>query len=204
MFQQGVTPEKIAALNDTTSGRVRAYLGQLARREPELFNGRLVLHNQPAPDPRLTWRVPDEVKDRRWQARLDAYLIFLAEHGREPYTGDHASPEGRLAHWLITQRSDHRAGRLPERRARALDEAVPDWGTDLRARRYAEQWETRRADLAQFLAKHGRRPLRANGGDESRLNKWLETQQDRARHGTLDPDRAAAFEETLAGSHGRR
>lgn len=41
MFQQGITPEKIAALNNTTSGQVRAYLGQLARRQPELFNGRL-------------------------------------------------------------------------------------------------------------------------------------------------------------------
>lgn len=200
MWQQGVTVQKIATLNDTTRQRVRDYLGRIGRNHPELMDGRLVLHDQPALAPR---RTPDHVKNARWQARLDQYTAFLAEHGRQPYGSAEIGDEGRLAHWLVTQRSHHRTGRLSQRRVRALDATVPGWGTDTRTKRYQEAWEVRRAELRAFLAEHGRWPSRRGDPAERSLNYWLQSQQSQDRAGALNPERAAALDATAPGWQGQ-
>lgn len=124
-YRQGVTPEKIAELNEVPVQQVRKYLGRIRYRHPELLAGRLVLHDQPQPNPR-----PRADPDTRWRAALDRFLAFTSEHGRRPAAGH--PDEFPLAHWLTTQRSLHRRGRLAQRRSRWLDAAHPNWRTDTR------------------------------------------------------------------------
>ena len=125
MYRAGITPRKIAELNRIPLRRVRDYLNRVRRNHPDLLAGRLIFHDQPRPDPKRR-----AAPDSRWKAGLESYLAFTTEHGRRPTTGDPA--EFPLAHWLTTQRSHHRHGRLAESRARRLDEAVPDWQIDTR------------------------------------------------------------------------
>lgn len=125
MYRAGITPPRIAEFNRVPPRRVREYLGRIRRVHPGLLAGRLMLHDRPRQDPK-----PRTDRDVRWKASLHRYQIFTAEHGRRPAVGDPV--EFSLAHWLTTQRSQHRQGRLTERRARWLDQAIPDWQIDTR------------------------------------------------------------------------
>lgn len=125
MYRAGITPRKIAELNGVPLRRVRDYLNRVHRNHPELLAGRLMLHDRPRLDPKRR-----SGPDARWKASLERYLAFTTKHGRRPTTG--APAEFPLAHWLTTQRSHHRHGRLAEHRARRLDETVPDWQTPTR------------------------------------------------------------------------
>ncbi|MEO9246481.1 helicase associated domain-containing protein [Citricoccus nitrophenolicus] len=125
MYRAGITPRRIAELNGVPLRRVRDYLNRVHRNHPELLAGRLVLHDQPRPDPNHR-----ADPDARWRAGLERYLAFATDHGRRPTTGDPA--EFPLAHWLTTQRSLDRQGRLAERRVEILNRHVPDWRTPTR------------------------------------------------------------------------
>lgn len=127
-YRQGIRPEKIAELNDVPRAKVVDYLGRIRRHHPELVAGRLMLHDHPRPRPTKT-----PGRDRPFRAQLRAFVAFVAfheEHGRRPAAGN--PDELPLAHWLVTQRSMDRHGRLPAYRVGLLDLHIPDWRTNTR------------------------------------------------------------------------
>jgi hypothetical protein len=119
MADQGIPATVIARLNDVDPAYVRNYVrvrGQALRGGPAPV--RQLLHDRLRPRPAHR---PDP--DRRWRARLQELEAFLAGHQRRPLSPRNETDRGpgsewALAHWLTTQRSEHRTGRLPLHRAR--------------------------------------------------------------------------------------
>lgn len=191
-YRQGITPEKIAELNDQPAQKVRDYLGRIASRWPELMAGRLYLHDQPRPRPAS---VPD--RDRRWKAAHARVLAFIEEHGRRPYRNSYDSPEGPLSQWLSTQRSEHKLGRLAVHRVRWLDETIPGWKTDTRSLHHDAAWRLRLVDVVRFRMEHDRWPRAA--GLEDPLSDWIDLQRTKYRAGVLPAERSRALDRDLPG-----
>lgn len=182
-YQRGITPVKIAELNNVPASKVRGYLWNAARSHPDLFASRLMVHDHPRPRPAGR---PDP--ERHWRAQLERYTAYLAEHGHRPQ-GDMTTAEGKLAHWLTCQRSDDRLGKLPAHRANRLDAALPDWRTDTRQLAYDDQWRAAADRVAAYKRDTGRWP-RAH---------WLHRQRRMHRDGTLRDDRRAYLNQHLPG-----
>ncbi|WP_313816327.1 helicase associated domain-containing protein [Citricoccus sp.] len=194
-YRQGITPEKIAELNDQPVQKVRDYLGRIAHKYPEMVEGRLYLHDRPRPRPES---VPD--RDRRWKAAHARVLAFIEEHGRRPYRNSYDDPEGPLAQWLSTQRSEHNLGRLAVHRARWLNETIPGWQTDTRSLHYDAAWRLHLVDVVRLRTEHGRWPRR--GGSEEPLGTWLDNQRTRHHAGVLPAERRRALDRDLPGWRG--
>jgi hypothetical protein len=195
MYQRGVSVEQIARVAGEQAREVLRYLRAAYGRHPELFDrppARLLVYDRPRPRPE-SW--PDG--DRRWKAWLAQLEAFLAEHGRRPYRGGHEHAEGRLMHWLTTQRSYDRAGKLPGHRARWLTEVLPGWRTDTRALHFDAQWRLTLAQALAFRVEHGKLPGRTTEPAERFLGRWLQRQRRDHRNGTLDADRQAILDAQL-------
>jgi hypothetical protein len=177
MAKAGVTPERIAGLHGLPVRKVRDYVGRVRREHPQLFVGAVLVHDRPRPRP-ATW--PD--RDRRFKDRLAEYVAFVDEHGRRP-SASHQE-EFSLAHWLITQRSKERHGRLLGHRRRWLDDALPSWRVDDRQIEYDARWTSCLAEVITFHVKHGRTPAQSEPG-----GRWLSTQRQVHLAGHLREDR---------------
>ncbi|VXA91995.1 helicase associated domain-containing protein [Citricoccus sp. K5] len=191
-YRQGITPEKIAELNDHPVQKVRDYLGRITHKYPEMVAGRLYLHDQPRPRPTT---VVD--RDRRWKAAHARVMAFIEEHGRRPYRNSYDDPEGPLSQWLSTQRSEHKLGRLAVHRARWLDETIPGWKTDTRSLHHDAAWRLRLIDAVQFRREHDRWPRSA--GPEDPLSDWIGHQRTRHRTGKLPTEQRRALDRDLPG-----
>lgn len=197
MHQRGVSVEQIARATGQKAWAVLRYLTAAYERHPELFDRppvRELVYDRPRPRPE-NW--PD--LDRRWKVQLAQLAAFLAEHGRRPYRGGHEHAEGRLMHWLTTQRSYDRAGKLPGHRARWLTEVLPGWRTDTRALHFDAQWRLNLAQVLVFRAEHGRLPESTTEPAEYFLARWLQRQRRDHRNGTLEAGRRAALDAQLPG-----
>jgi hypothetical protein len=200
MHQRGVSAEQIAKLSGRKVEAVLQYLRGVHQRNPELVArrpSRQAVYDRPQPRPD-SW--PD--RDRRWKAQLAQLEAFLAEHGRRPYRGGHEHAEGRLMHWLTTQRSYDRAGKLPGHRARWLTEVLPGWHTDTRALHFDAQWRLNLAQALAFRTEHGKLPGNPAEPAERFLARWLERQRRDRRNGTLEADRRSALDVQLPGWDG--
>lgn len=192
MSDQGVPAAVIARLNDVSPDYVREYV----RRRGEALRGgpapvRLALHDRPRPRP-SNWPDPD----RRWRARLEELDQFLRDHQRRPHArrsddSRQTGSEWSLSHWLITQRSHHRAERLPLHRERGLDRVLPSWRLDDRSIENESHWRLRLVELLRFLHDQGRLPQHTDmpGDREKSLAVWVYAQRSAYRAGTLEPGR---------------
>jgi hypothetical protein len=187
---QGIPATVIARRNDVDPAYVRTYVrvrGEALRGGPAPV--RQLLHDRPRPRPAHR---PDP--DRRWRARLQELDRFLAGHQRRPHSPRNETDRGpgsewALAHWLTTQRSEHRTGRLPVHRERGLDRVLPSWRLDDRMIENEARWRLRLAGLLRFLQDNGRLPKRPGtpGDRGNSLAVWLGTQQAAHRAGALEP-----------------
>lgn len=115
----------------------------------------------------------DTPRTQPWKRRLETYVSFLTEHGREPRLRAEDRAERTLAEWMRTQRST--ADRLSADRVAALDAAVPNWHV---RRRVAPTFEERVGEYAVFLATHRRDPGRSSdSAEEASLASWLYRQR---------------------------
>jgi hypothetical protein len=193
MADAGIPFEVIARLNERSPAYVRDYV----RRRGDTMRGgpapvRPVLHDRPRPKP-ARWRDPD----RRWQVRLQELARFLHDHQRRPHISQTdpnraLGSEWSLAHWLTSQRVEHRAGRMPARRASRLDAVLPSWRLDDRSLENEARWRLNLVELLRFREAHGRLPQRTGtpGEKEVFLESWLRKQRRLHQAGALEPDRA--------------
>lgn len=208
MAEAGVPVEVIARLND----RSRQHVGRYLSRHAKAVRGGptpppLVLHDRPRPRPAS---LPDP--DRRFRARLEELEAFLAAHGRRPHFSADSrdrskGTEWSLAHWLTTNRSADRHGRLAEHRARWLDQVLPSWRVDDRSIEYEAHWRDILVQLLVFLDAYGRLPRnRGNGAKpgEIHLAGWLVDQRAGLSDGSLPPERRFWLDRQVPGWRRRR
>lgn len=136
----------------------------------------------------FSWNSPD---DERWWATFAQVHSFATEHGRMPTHGD----DPPLARWLAGQRRRLRMGRLDSDRSEALF-GLPGWAESLRVRRTREHWESRLAELRQFLADgHGCYPDPKSADPvEADLGRWVDWQRQCHSRSDLSASRAATLE----------
>lgn len=77
------------------------------------------------------WRVSAKsTVSTQFVERLNEYMDFRAEHGRDPHKDADSSSEVRLAGWLYYQRIADRRGELPAERVEALSLVNRKWRQD--------------------------------------------------------------------------
>ncbi|QCU77944.1 hypothetical protein E7744_06925 [Citricoccus sp. SGAir0253] len=202
MADAGVPFPVIARLNDTDAKYVRDYVrhrGEAIRGGPAPVP--LWVHDRPVPRP-----AGYADTDRRWRARLAQLEAFLAEHHRRPHSPrneTHRGPgsEWALAHWLTTQRSKHRAGRLLAHRVNALDRVLPSWRIDDRTIENEAKWRLTLVEVLRFHQEHGRLPVVTRGAEprEQILAAWLRNQRVDYQAGQLPAERAHWLDGQLPG-----
>mmetsp|Transcript_58038 Transcript_58038/g.184427 ORF Transcript_58038/g.184427 Transcript_58038/m.184427 type:complete len:517 (+) Transcript_58038:730-2280(+) len=130
-----------------------------------------------------------------WEARGEVWeerFLELLDY-RETY-GDCSVPSNwewnpQLGAWVRNQRVQHRAGTLPEERARRLEVAGLQW--DFWETRPWEEWE---GELRAFKDEHGHCDVPQKWGGNPRLASWVASCRMRHRRGELPPEKAASLE----------
>jgi hypothetical protein len=186
MYSLGLSPERIAVLCRTDSGRVRRALESRDRRDPVFFGRRIVLHNQPS--------LPKRRPLLTWQQKYENLRWFVDTVGRLPR--HNGSTWERQCHgFLYLQRREHRGGRLSSEQVRLLDNIV-GWYSSPRA---PDHWQQRLDDYLSFIKQHGRRPRVESpvGTRERSLMIWVMSQRKRLRAGTMPKERAAMLDAAL-------
>lgn len=113
-----------------------------------------------------------------WRGHADQLGCFYRKHGRWPRRGV-AGDEGRLAVWLVGQRTAARGkGKYAwsSQRQSYLDQAAPGWQETLE-----DTWRSNASLVAVFFHEHGRWPRNKAAGDEGRLAEWLAVQRAAAK-----------------------
>ena len=103
--------------------------------------------------------------------------------------------EDRAGEWIVSQRGRARKGTLRPDQIKALDEAIPGWNTGAKD----TQWESRFAEVREFLQVNGRLPGKKGSPEEYSLYIWIMTQKSGIRKGTMKDDRLAALDAALPG-----
>jgi superfamily II DNA or RNA helicase len=137
--------------------------------------------------PGWSWNPFDAVWEDGY-SRLQAYV----ERERHSRVQRFDEEQGfRLGHWVSAQRTAQRKGRLSTERARRL-EALPGWTW----RPNQDSWEERLQDLKSFAQRTGHSSPRQSPDSDSDhdLAKWVTTQRNRYREGTLDADEIERLE----------
>jgi hypothetical protein len=107
--------------------------------------------------------------DDCWDAALERYVSWRANHGRQPRRHRSGAEERGIAGWLNRQQTAHRSGTLHPDRVDALDRAAPGWN---RGRFEASQ--QRLVELRDFVNETGRWPRRhADSPAECDLGHWV-------------------------------
>lgn len=106
-------------------------------------------------------------------AALRAYMD--ANSGLLPPSNGGDADDGSIGRWLAQQRRLWRRGELKRSRKRALDGLTPTWTHE---RRNESKWSLRAADLAAFVAEHGRLPRNTRSDEvERQLSAWMQAQR---------------------------
>lgn len=134
-------------------------------------------------------------QEAQWVWMLMRLDVFQVRHGRMPHDNNRRQravrdrEELQLIAWIRYQRSPAKRSALCTWQRWRL-EGVPGFAW---APRDESWWDDCRG-YADFLASHGRAPVRAAGGHEAHLARWAERQRSRFRAGTLPPSRRRALE----------
>eukprot|EP00526_Cylindrotheca_closterium_P020877 CAMPEP_0113659324 /NCGR_PEP_ID=MMETSP0017_2-20120614/32277_1 /TAXON_ID=2856 /ORGANISM="Cylindrotheca closterium" /LENGTH=212 /DNA_ID=CAMNT_0000573827 /DNA_START=467 /DNA_END=1101 /DNA_ORIENTATION=+ /assembly_acc=CAM_ASM_000147 len=120
----------------------------------------------------------------QWEARFEALVEFKKREGHCDVPQFHQENTESLGIWLNKQRKDHRLGKLPEERAKRLEELGVAWSA------FGKRWEQMMDLLVQFKEreKHCIVPV-DHKEDGKNLGAWVSTQRKAWRSKTLDSDR---------------
>lgn len=121
--------------------------------------------------------------ESRWNAHLERLTAAVEQLGRLPRQ---CESEGR---WLADQREAAKKGKISHERRQKLDALVPGWDT-----KRDQVWQARLETAVAFHETSGRMPKRREPAGQ-----WLVDQRQRARKGTLSPERRALLDQQLPG-----
>ncbi|MHA7261913.1 helicase associated domain-containing protein [Arthrobacter sp. TMN-37] len=189
MYKQGVPPERVSDVCRVSRQTVRRYIRSAEKRDPTLFDRRLVRHDEP--------RLPKQYPRPTWDGQFKALERFVGAEGRFPSQLGPTVAERRLRSWLYRQRRALHAGTLPMGQVSRLD-GLGQWRG---ISRHPNQWEQRLNELAQFVDRQGRWPrLRSlTGSKEHTLAIWLMTQRHHEKRGALSPYRGSQLSVRVPG-----
>jgi hypothetical protein len=134
-----------------------------------------------------------------WERKFEKLLAYKQRYGHcDVPTGWPKDPA--LAHWVITQRSWRRKGRLSQDRIQRLDGIGFSWSSRLDDNdaagsfqehvKVADQlWELRFAELVRFRKQYGHFSVPQSDVSKRRLHDWLAWQRKHRRSGRLREDR---------------
>jgi hypothetical protein len=136
--------------------------------------------------PGWTW----DPRQDSWNRHYAALLRFVEREGHAEVPTGHREDQLPLSSWVIRQRQDYKAGRVPGDRVEKL-EALPRWTWDVLATR----WDENFAAVATYAAEHGHACVpTAYEAHGRRLGAWVTVQRQSYRRGELDAERRARLE----------
>ncbi|MBI2926161.1 MAG: Helicase associated domain protein [Verrucomicrobia bacterium] len=129
-------------------------------------------------DPHETW----------WNDRYARLIEFKNRHGHcnVPFRWQEDSD---LGQWLAQQRKRKMLGKLSALRTEKLEELGIVWDKE------AAHWEQRFCELVEAARRHGDPNLPLRWGENPSLAKWVHSQRQNHRSGTLSLDRARRLEQ---------
>ncbi|WDF34526.1 helicase associated domain-containing protein [Arthrobacter agilis] len=192
MYERGLSLARIATLCRVPRRAVRRAIERADRRDPQFFNRRLAVHDQPA--------LPRVRPSLTWDQKYRNLLWFVQTTGRMPR--QHGSKWERQCHWFLYKvRHQHHAGQLTTDQLESL-EAVDGWYLQPRE---SDHWEQRFTLYLRFVEDHGRRPSagRPKGTEERSLAIWIWSQRKRLKSGTMPVSRAEELDRAVPGWRGQ-
>lgn len=124
-------------------------------------------------------------KDAKWEIGYRRLCDYVAEHGHARVERPYVADGYPLGSWAMTQRQEHKSGKLTEERIKRL-EALPGWDWTRRVSR----WEEGFSHLVDYLQRNRAFPPRDHVEDDGyRLGAWVGQQRQLSRSGRLSHDR---------------
>lgn len=137
-------------------------------------------------------RGPIGPRETAWRSSLGLLVAFAEREGHTRVPQAHTEDGHKLGWWVTTQRAKHRRGSLRPDRA-ALLEAVPGWEWNPRSNK--QSWDARYSLLIAFVNRKGHARVPPRFVEQGfGLGKWVSTQRNLHRLGSLARDRAMLLE----------
>ena len=133
----------------------------------------------------LSSAAQQERLDSKWTARYNELVSFKRQHGHTNVT---PKMNRQLARWITYQRND-KFGRLTKERALKLHKL----GVKLQNRE--EAWDERYNELVLYYRRHGNCLVPWKYSEAPHLRKFVNTQRQMIKVGTLRPDRVKLLDE---------
>jgi hypothetical protein len=129
--------------------------------------------------------------ENQWEVALSNLDAFVDREGHARVPNGHVESGFRLAGWVNVQRGSFRRGELSNERISRL-EAFPGWSWNP----HDEQWEEAFVGLISFVDQEGHSRVPVDHIDESgfKLGRWLSTQRNNFRSGSLSKSRIERLE----------
>jgi hypothetical protein len=125
-------------------------------------------------------KLGEEMVSGAWKARFDELVAYKEAHGDCDVPAKWEENE-QLANWVSMQRQTKKRDALPESRVKLLDQIGFLWQSSAAQK----PWETRYAELLQFMEAHGHCDVPVRNSDNPSLGVWVVNQRSNRKRGKL-------------------
>ncbi|MCL2091348.1 MAG: hypothetical protein FWH11_09045 [Micrococcales bacterium] len=144
------------------------------------------------------WRSVRRRGPEEFRAKAAELARWMRSTGRAPDARSVDGQERALAAWRANRITQLRAGKLSPEREACLDAVVPDWRP--KPRGGPEEFRAKADRLARWMDSTGRVPSRrSEDAHELRLARWVLSQSNRLRAGTLPSEFEAYLDQVAPG-----